>query len=87
MKTVEIYGRDINGKPCKYCVAAKRLLEKSRVAYVYRDIANEFDRNELKSRFPSYTTVPQIFIGDRHIGGFIDLAKIPLTTLQQMIGD
>ena len=58
---------------CGYCAAAKRLLDSKGVEYeeidVYMDKAR---REEMVSR-SGRRTVPQIFIGDIHVGGFDDM--------------
>ena len=59
---------------CPYCVRAKQLLASKGVAMV--EIAIDMDapkRQEMISRANGRTTVPQIFIGDRHVGGCDDL--------------
>jgi len=62
---------------CPYCVMAKRLLQQKGVAYddVLVDI-NAERRAEMLSRSNGRRTVPQIFIGDRHIGGYDDLVAL-----------
>lgn len=62
---------------CPFCYRAKRLLDSKGVKY------NEFDitmggskRQEMLSRAPGARTVPQIFIGDRHVGGSDELAAL-----------
>lgn len=58
---------------CPFCVRAKRLLEKKSVAY--EEIRVEGD-DALRSWLVQKTgqmTVPQIFAGDRSLGGFSDL--------------
>ncbi|MEO1048351.1 MAG: glutaredoxin 3 [Pseudomonadota bacterium] len=62
---------------CPFCVRAKHLLTSKGVEF------NEFDvtsggekRDEMLSRAPSAMTVPQIFIGDTHVGGSDDLAAL-----------
>lgn len=71
--TVDIYTKF----GCGYCFRAKRLLDEKGVAY------NEFDitmggpkRDEMMQRAPMARTVPQIFIGERHVGGSDDLAAL-----------
>jgi glutaredoxin 3 len=56
---------------------AKRLLQQKGVAYddVLVDI-NAERRAEMLSRSNGRRTVPQIFIGDRHIGGYDDLVAL-----------
>ncbi|MBR9814201.1 glutaredoxin 3 [bacterium] len=60
-------------KYCPYCVMAKRLLDSKAVAYdeVAVDSAPE-RRQEMMAR-SARRTVPQIFIGDTHVGGCDDL--------------
>jgi glutaredoxin 3 len=61
---------------CGYCVAAKNLL-KSRGAS-YREVRIDLDpeqRAELLAK-TRRTSVPQIFIGQTHVGGFEDLVAL-----------
>lgn len=58
---------------CGFCRAAKKLLDRKGVEY--QTIAVDFDsekRQEMMDR-SGRRTVPQIFIGDHHVGGFDDL--------------
>lgn len=58
---------------CPYCIQAKRLLEEK--GYPYSEIRVDLDdtkRDEMIAR-SGRRTVPQIFMGDQHIGGFDDL--------------
>ena len=69
MKPVKIYTTPW----CPYCVRAKRLLDKKGVSYQEIDVA---DDDEARVRLAEQTgrrTVPQIFIGDDHVGGSDDL--------------
>lgn len=59
---------------CGYCDRAKALLE--RKGLVYRDIRVDEDpaeRQAMLARTGGRRTVPQVFIGDRHVGGFDEL--------------
>jgi len=59
---------------CGYCHAAKRLLEKKGVAFDEIDIQQQPDlRPEMIQKAGGRTTVPQIWIGEIHIGGFDDM--------------
>jgi glutaredoxin 3 len=62
---------------CPYCVMAERLLTKKGVTEIekVRIDLNPERREEMMNR-TSRRTVPQIYIGDRHIGGFDDLAAL-----------
>lgn len=59
---------------CPYCVKAKALLQDKGVGWEEHNITgNEGLIEEMVQRSGGRTTVPQIFIGDRHIGGCDDL--------------
>lgn len=61
---------------CPYCIRARTLLESKRVAYT--DISVDGTpalRREMIQR-SGRRTVPQIWIGARHVGGFNDLARL-----------
>jgi len=59
---------------CPYCSAAKRLLEDKGAAFTEIDIEKTPEaRAEMIQKANGRTTVPQIFIGDRHVGGCDDL--------------
>jgi glutaredoxin 3 len=67
---VEIYTKGF----CPYCWRAKHLLEEKGLEY--QEIAIDLDaaaRAQMIERAHGRTTVPQIFIGARHIGGCDDL--------------
>jgi glutaredoxin 3 len=70
MAKVEIYSTG----SCPYCVRARKLLERKGVAYAeYRvDLQPEL-RPEMERRANGGSSVPQIFIDDRHIGGCDDM--------------
>ena len=73
MKPVEIYTSPL----CGFCMMAKRLLDKKGVRYTEVDIWAEPDRKaEMIQRANGRRTVPQIFIGDEHIGGCDDLQAL-----------
>ncbi len=64
-------------KMCPYCHAAKRLLREKGVAFTEIDVT--FDpagRREMTQKAGGRHTVPQIFIGGRHIGGYDDMAAL-----------
>lgn len=58
---------------CGYCAAAKRLLRGKGVAFTEIDVLAEPARRAEMIERSGRRTVPQIFIGTRHIGGFDDL--------------
>ena len=59
---------------CGYCFRAKRLLDSKGVAYTEHDVTmGGPKRDEMMARAPMARTVPQIFIGDTHVGGSDEL--------------
>ena len=59
---------------CPYCLAAKELLKERGVQFTEFEITKEAGkRQEMIAKAGGRSTVPQIFIGDRHIGGCDDL--------------
>ena len=70
MARVEIYTKML----CPYCVRAKKLLTEKGVDFEEYDITmGGPKRQEMLGRSNGRTTVPQIFIGDYHVGGSDDL--------------
>ncbi|AXJ96330.1 MULTISPECIES: glutaredoxin 3 [unclassified Sphingomonas] len=73
MAKVEIYTKAF----CPYCSRAMRLLADKGVAPTEYDITlGGPKRAEMIDRAGGRTTVPQVFIDDRHIGGSDDLAAL-----------
>jgi glutaredoxin 3 len=73
MAKIEIYTQDF----CGYCARAKALLERKGVAYEEIDAPNgSAARADAVQRSGGRTTVPQIFIDGRAIGGSDDLAAL-----------
>ena len=66
MQAVDIYTAPL----CGFCHAAKRLLARKGVPFNEIDLSKEPERRaEMLERSGGRHTVPQIFIGDSHIGG------------------
>lgn len=62
---------------CPYCVMAEKLLLKKGVTDLEKiRVDLEPQRREEMMRVTGRRTVPQIFIGERHVGGFDDLAEL-----------
>jgi thioredoxin reductase (NADPH) len=61
---------------CPYCDRAKSLLREKGQSWSEIDIEQQPERRDEMIRRSSRSTVPQIFIGDRHVGGFDDLAEL-----------
>ena len=73
MARVEIYTKIF----CPYCTRAKRLLEARGASYEEYDITmSGSNRAEMIQRANGRTTIPQIFIDGRHVGGSDDLHEL-----------
>lgn len=70
MATVDIYTKPT----CGFCHAAKRLLTQKGVSFNEIDILRAPDRrDEMIQRAQGGMTVPQIFVGETHVGGCDEL--------------
>jgi glutaredoxin 3 len=59
---------------CPYCAAAKELLQNKGAPFDEIDIGAQPDRrSEMMTRAGGRSTVPQIFVGEQHVGGCDDL--------------
>lgn len=73
MQSVEIYTSPL----CGYCHAAKRLLTEKGVSFTEIDVLSDPDqRQTMMSRANGRHTVPQIFVGTTHVGGYDDLSEL-----------
>ncbi len=62
---------------CPYCHRAKALLRKKGVSFTEIDVGMDAQkRAEMMKRAHGRHTVPQIFIGDQHVGGCDDLHEL-----------
>ena len=76
MKRVEIYTTPY----CPYCQAAKRLLSSKRVEFTEFDVSGDLEaRSKMTERAHGRFTVPQIFVGSDHVGGYDDLSALDRT--------
>jgi glutaredoxin 3 len=73
MKSVKMYTTQV----CPYCVRAKALLHKRGVEQI-EEVRIDLDpaERERMIRLTGRRTVPQIFIGDTHVGGCDDLIEL-----------
>jgi len=70
MKDIVIY----SSAYCPYCIMAKELLESKNVKFKELRIDEKFEyAKESVKRSGGRKTVPQIFIGDFHVGGYDEL--------------
>ena len=61
---------------CPYCHAAKALLGKKGVSFEEIDVQDMRMRQQMMLRANGRHTVPQIFIGDTHVGGSDDIHEL-----------
>lgn len=65
---------------CPYCHRAKALLEKKGVAFEEIDVTMDPGlREEMVRKAGGRRTVPQVFVGDRHVGGSDELVRLERT--------
>ncbi|HKS93813.1 MAG TPA: glutaredoxin 3 [Gammaproteobacteria bacterium] len=70
MQAVIVYSTRV----CPYCMRAKALLQSKHIAYTEYLVDQEPARRvEMQQKSGGRRSVPQIFIGDRHVGGFDEL--------------
>ena len=75
MKPVTIYTKPF----CGYCHAAKRLLEHKGVTFTEIDISGKPElRREMIQKATGRSTVPQIWIGEIHVGGFDEIDDLEM---------
>jgi glutaredoxin 3 len=62
---------------CPYCIMAKRLLARKDVTFDEIDVGGRPDlREEMVRKAKGRTSVPQIWIGDTHVGGCDELYEL-----------
>ena len=70
MKKIRVYTSQI----CPYCARAKALLKKKGAAFEEIDVTMDLEaREQMQAASGGARTVPQIFIGDTHVGGCDEL--------------
>lgn len=72
MKPVTLYGTGV----CPYCDMAERLLARKGVTPDKIRVDLEPEQREHMVRITGRRTVPQIFIGELHVGGYDDLSAL-----------
>ena len=61
---------------CPYCVRAKDLLKRKGASFTEINVEDDDAREAMIKKAGGRRTVPQIFIGEQHIGGYDDLAAL-----------
>ena len=73
MKNIIMY----TGPMCNFCDAAKRLFSRNNIKYQEIDISTEDNlRIEMIKKANGKRTIPQIFIEDYHVGGYVELRAL-----------
>tara|TARA_A100000164_G_C21501593_1_gene582702 strand:+ start:73 stop:327 length:255 start_codon:yes stop_codon:yes gene_type:complete len=73
MKNIVVY----TGPFCNFCDAAKRLLQRNGLSFDEIDISSgENIREEMIKKTSGQRTIPQIFFGDYHVGGYTELREL-----------
>lgn len=82
MKKIVIYTTTI----CPYCIRAKALLKRKGYKYEEINVEDESARDEMIKKAGGMRSVPQIFIGDTHVGGSDELYTLEKDgTLDEMV--
>ncbi|MBK1672870.1 glutaredoxin 3 [Ectothiorhodospira shaposhnikovii] len=61
---------------CAFCMLARRLLKGKGVSFDEIRVDQDPAQRELMERRSGRETVPQVFAGDRHLGGYTDLVEL-----------
>jgi glutaredoxin 3 len=69
---VLIYARQM----CGYCTRARQLLSRKGIAYTEIDIETVAGARVQMQQRSGRNTVPQVFVGDRHLGGYDDISAL-----------
>lgn len=72
MPEVVIYSSTV----CPYCVRAKSLLQRKGIEFKEFNIDRDMSLMQEMMEKSQRRTVPQIFIGDYHVGGYDDMAEL-----------
>jgi glutaredoxin len=69
---IEIYGKT----QCPFCDKAKALCEREDMEYTYKQLGEDFGREEMLEIFPNARTFPQIIVDGNKIGGYTELQAL-----------
>ena len=69
---VKLYGTRF----CPYCVAARRLLKQLNIVFEDIPVDGNSDLRHQLTEVSGQHTVPQIWVGEQHIGGYTELASL-----------
>ena len=60
---------------CHFCEMGKTLLKQKGIEYEERNLAKNWDVQQLLETVPNARTVPQIFVDNKYIGSYDDLVE------------
>jgi glutaredoxin 3 len=72
MPSITVYSTNY----CPYCVRAKDLLKRKGASFTEINVEDDAAREAMIKKAGGRRTVPQIFIGEQHIGGYDDMAAL-----------
>jgi glutaredoxin 3 len=72
MKSVQVYTANL----CGYCTMAKRLLQSRGISFEEINVTDQDEKRLWLIQTTGQRTVPQIFIGDKPVGGYTDIAAL-----------
>ena len=72
MPNIEVYST----QNCPYCVRAKTLLQSKNLNYKEIDVSDDVESLQKMMKLSGLRTVPQIFINDKSVGGYEELAQL-----------
>ena len=72
MQNIEVYSTP----NCPYCVRAKTLLQSKNINFKEIDVSDDLESLQKMMKLSGLRTVPQIFINDKSIGGYDELAQL-----------
>jgi glutaredoxin 3 len=73
--------------PCRYCTRARDLLARRGVDFTEIPVDHDPEQERIMMTRSRRNTVPQIFIGEHHVGGYTDLAALDATgELDRLLG-
>ena len=71
MPTAIVWSKD----SCPFCVQAKSLLKMKGIEFEERNVSKDWTKEQLLEAVPEARTLPQIFLDDKLVGGFVELRK------------
>lgn len=74
MKKVILYGTRL----CPYCIAARRLLKSQGIDFENISVDGDRELREKMEELSGRYTVPQIWVGETHVGGYTELRQLDM---------